>query len=57
MGKGKGSLEYWATPIEPGRILFEVDGVPLDVAKEGLRLAAQKLPVVVKFVMRRDYQA
>jgi large subunit ribosomal protein L16 len=57
MGKGKGSLEYWATPVEPGRILFEVDGVPLDVAKEGLRLAAQKLPVVVKFVVRRDYQA
>ena len=57
MGKGKGNLEYWATPVEPGRILFEVDGVPLDVAKEGLRLAAQKLPVVVKFVVRRDYQA
>jgi large subunit ribosomal protein L16 len=55
MGKGKGSLEYWATPVEPGRILFEADGVPLETAKEALRLAAQKLPVVVKFVVRHDY--
>lgn len=55
MGKGKGSPEYWATPIEPGRILFEADGVPLETAKEALRLAAQKLPVVVKFIVRRDY--
>ncbi len=57
MGKGKGSPEYWATPVEPGRILFEADGVPLETAKEALRLAAQKLPVVVKFIVRRDYTA
>lgn len=55
MGKGKGSPEFWATPVEPGRILFEIDYVPLETAKEALRLAAQKLPVVVKFVVRRDY--
>ncbi len=55
MGKGKGNLEYWATPIEPGRILFEADGVSLEIAKEALRLAAQKLPLVVKFVVRKDY--
>lgn len=55
MGKGKGGLEYWATPVEPGRIIFEADGVPLETAKEALRLAAQKLPIVVKFIVRRDY--
>ncbi|MBL7917445.1 MAG: 50S ribosomal protein L16 [Bacteroidia bacterium] len=57
MGKGKGAPEYWMTPVKPGRILFEADGVPLDVAKEALRLAAQKLPVTTKFVVRRDYSA
>ncbi|MGE0569117.1 MAG: 50S ribosomal protein L16 [Bacteroidia bacterium] len=56
MGKGKGAPEYWMTPIKPGRILFEAEGVPLETAKEALRLAAQKLPVVTKFVVRRDYQ-
>jgi len=55
MGKGKGAPEYWMAPIKPGRILFEADGVPLEVAKEALRLAAQKLPIVTKFVVRRDY--
>jgi large subunit ribosomal protein L16 len=55
MGKGKGNPEYWAAVVLPGRILFEVDGVPLEVAKEALRLAAQKLPVKTKFIVRRDY--
>ena len=57
MGKGKGNPEGWAAIIEPGRILFEADGVPLQVAKEAFELAAQKLPIAVKFVVRRDYQA
>jgi len=57
MGKGKGAVEYWAAVVKPGRILFEVGGVPLDVAKEALRLAAQKLPVKTKFVIARDYDA
>lgn len=56
MGKGKGSPEYWAAPVTPGRIIFECDGVTLETAKEALRLAAQKLPVKTKFVVRRDYQ-
>ena len=55
MGKGKGGLDHWAAPVRPGRILFEMDGVPLEIAKEGMRLAAQKLPVLTKFVVRRDY--
>jgi len=55
MGKGKGSPEYFVAPITPGRIIFEAEGVPLAVAKEALRLAAQKLPILTKFVVRRDY--
>jgi large subunit ribosomal protein L16 len=55
MGKGKGAPEYFVARIAPGRILFEADGVPLEVAKEALRLAAQKLPVMTKFIVRRDY--
>ena len=55
MGKGKGSLEYWAAVVKPGRIMFECEGVPLQVAKEALELAAQKLPIKTKFVVRRDY--
>ena len=55
MGKGKGALDHWAAKIEPGRMLFEVEGVSQEVAKEALRLAAQKLPVVTKFCVRRDY--
>ncbi len=55
MGKGKGAPEYFVARITPGRILFEADGVPLDIAKEAMRLAAQKLPVKTKFVVRRDY--
>jgi large subunit ribosomal protein L16 len=55
MGKGKGSPEYFVARVSPGRILFEADGVPFEVAKEALRLGAQKLPVKTKFVVRRDY--
>jgi len=51
-GKGKGSVEYWAARVKPGRIMFEVDGVPLDVAKRAFELAAAKLPVRTKFVTR-----
>ena len=55
MGKGKGAPEYWAAVVKPGRIMFELDGVPLEIAREALRLAAQKLPITTKFVVRRDY--
>jgi large subunit ribosomal protein L16 len=55
MGKGKGAPEYWVATIRPGRIMFEMSGVPTAVAQEALRLAAQKLPVKTKFVVRRDY--
>ncbi|MBU0487731.1 MAG: 50S ribosomal protein L16 [Bacteroidetes bacterium] len=55
MGKGKGAPEYFVARISPGRIIFEADGVPLAIAKEALRLAAQKLPILTKFVVRRDY--
>ena len=55
MGKGKGALDHWAAKVEPGRMLFEIEGVPLEVGREALRLAAQKLPVVTKFVVRRAY--
>lgn len=57
MGKGKGAVEYWVARVLPGRILFEIGGVPMEVAKEALRLAAQKLPVKTKFIVARDYQA
>jgi large subunit ribosomal protein L16 len=57
MGKGKGAPEYWVANIYPGTILFEAGGVSLELAKEALRLAAQKLPVTTKFVVKRDYQA
>jgi len=55
MGKGKGNLEYWAAVVKPGRIMFEADGVPEQVAREAFELAAQKLPIKTKFVVRRDY--
>jgi len=55
MGKGKGNPEYFVAPVLPGRILFEVEGVPLDIAKEAMRLAAQKLPVKTKFIISRDF--
>ena len=56
MGKGKGNPEYWAAVVEPGRIIFEADGVPMDVAQHAMSLAAQKLPIKTKFVVRRDLQ-
>jgi len=55
MGKGKGDPYQYVFPAKPGRILFEVEGVPFDVAKEALRLGAQKLPTTTKFIVRRDY--
>ncbi|MCX8478951.1 MAG: 50S ribosomal protein L16 [Chitinophagales bacterium] len=55
MGKGKGNPEEWAAVVKPGRILFEADGVPLKVAQEALSLAAQKLPIATKFVIRHDF--
>lgn len=55
MGKGKGAPEGFVAPVTPGRILFECDGVPYKVAKEALRLAAQKLPITTKFVVRPDF--
>ncbi len=53
MGKGKGNPEFWAAVVEPGRIMFEVDGVPEDVARHAMDLAAQKLPIKTKFLVRR----
>lgn len=55
MGKGKGNLEFWAAVVKPGLIMFEIDGVPMKLAQEALELAAQKLPVKTKFVVRHDY--
>lgn len=55
MGKGKGAPEYFVAPVKAGRIIFEAEGVPLAVAKEALRLAAQKLPITTRFVVKRDY--
>ena len=56
MGSGKGSPEYWVAVVKPGRILFEMGGVSEDVAKEAMRLAAHKLPIKTKFVVREDVQ-
>ena len=55
MGKGKGAVDHWVAAIRPGRVLFEADGVPFEVAKEAMRLAAQKLPLKTRFVVRNDY--
>jgi len=55
MGKGKGAPEGFVYPITPGRIIFEIEGVSFEVAKEALRLGSQKFPVLTKFVVRRDY--
>lgn len=57
MGKGKGAPEYFVAVVLPGRIMFEIAGVSMDIAKEALRLAAQKLPVKTKFIIARDYSA
>jgi len=56
MGSGKGSLDHWVAVVHPGRILFEIGGVNMDLAKEALRLAQFKLPIKTKIVVRRDYQ-
>ncbi|MDG2396332.1 MAG: 50S ribosomal protein L16 [Flavobacteriaceae bacterium] len=56
MGKGKGAPEYFVAVVKPGRVLFEISGVSLDIAKEALRLAAQKLPVKTKFIIARDLE-
>ena len=55
MGKGKGAPDHWVACVKPGRIMFEAEGVPLEVAREAMRLAAQKMPVKTKFVVRPDY--
>ena len=55
MGKGKGALDHYVAVVKPGRIMFEIDGVDRKTGQEALRLAAQKLPVATKFVVRRDY--
>jgi len=55
MGKGKGAPEYWVAVVKPGRIMFEMGGIDADLAKEAMRLAAQKLPIQTKFVVRKDY--
>jgi large subunit ribosomal protein L16 len=55
MGKGKGAPDHWAAVVKPGRILFEADGVSIQIAQEAMHLAAQKLPIKTKFVVRRDY--
>lgn len=57
MGKGKGAPEYWVAVIKPGTIIFEADGVPLEIAREAMRLAAQKLPVTTNFVIKPDYDS
>src|SRR6266853_376302 len=56
MGKGKGAPEYWVAVVRPGRILYEMEGVPESVAREAMRLAAQKLPIKTKFVSREDQE-
>lgn len=56
MGSGKGAPEFWVAPVKPGCIMFEIDGVPKATAEEALRLAAAKLPIKTKFVVRPDYE-
>ena len=55
MGKGKGAPEYWVATVKPGTVIFEAEGVPINFAKEAMRLASQKLPVTTRFVVRPDY--
>ena len=52
MGKGKGAVDFWVAPVKPGRVMFEIEGVPLELAREAMRLAGHKLPVKVRFVAR-----
>ncbi|MFM9007382.1 MAG: 50S ribosomal protein L16 [Bacteroidota bacterium] len=56
MGKGKGAPEFWVATVKPGTVIFEAEGVPMGIAKEALRLAAQKLPVTTRFIVRPDYE-
>ena len=56
MGKGKGAPEYWVAVVKPGRILYEIEGVPEEIAREAMRLAAQKLPIKTKFVTRAEQE-
>ena len=56
MGKGKGAVDHWVAAVKPGRILFEIDGVPFDIAAEAMRLAAQKLPLLTLVVKRPDFE-
>ncbi|MGC8774457.1 MAG: 50S ribosomal protein L16 [Chlorobaculum sp.] len=56
MGSGKGSPEFWVAVVKPGRVMFEADGVPREVAVEAFRLAAKKLPIKTKFIVRPDYE-
>ena len=55
MGSGKGAPEYWVAVIKPGRVLFEMAGVPKDVAREAMRLAQHKLPIKTKFITREEF--
>ncbi|MCF6445905.1 50S ribosomal protein L16 [Nereida sp. MMG025] len=55
MGKGKGSVDFWACKVKPGRVMFEIDGVPEPIAREALRLAAMKLPIKTRVVVREDW--
>lgn len=57
MGKGKGNPEGWVTVVKPGRILFEAEGIPVKIAKEAMKLAADKLPVMTKFIIAHNYKA
>ncbi len=56
MGKGKASVEGWVAVVKPGKVMFEMNGVPVDVAKEAMRLAQHKLPIKTKFVMKEEFQ-
>jgi large subunit ribosomal protein L16 len=56
MGKGKGSVDFWAAKVKPGRVMFEIDGVTDSVAREALRLAAMKLPIKTRVVIREDWE-
>ena len=55
MGKGKGSVDYWACKVKPGRVMFEIDGVSEEIAREALRLAAMKVPIKTRTVVREDW--
>ena len=56
MGKGKGAVDHWVAQVKPGRVLFELDGVPFEIAAEAMRLAAQKLPLLTVVIKRPDYE-